>query len=490
VNTSLRTSPEGSRTSCHPSMTVWNRAECETVHAATLRVLSESGIDVRHAAALCVLQDAGAEVRGTRVRFPHAMVGEALASAPPRFTLEGRASGLDLTIGTGETYFGTGPDCLYVLDLDSGERRPALIRDVEDMSSLCELLPGIDFVMSMALPRDVEAETADLVQLRAMLSRTRKPIIVSSPRGGAALREMWELAGLYGGERSFACLTMPSPPLQLDFEAVDKLMACARLGIPAILAPAPSAGTTAPLSVASTVLVGNAEVLAGLIIHQLTAPGAPFVYGVGCGVMDMRTSVDAYCRPEHFLGNHAACDVGRFYGLPTWSYAGVSDSKIPDAQWAAEGAMTTLLGGLSRADLLHDVGYLESGMQSSCETLVLGHEFIGYVRRLFAGVPTDLDSIALDEIRSVGPGGNHLGRNYTRRHSRDFWRSALFDHRVFDRWEAEDGQTLEGRVRERTRHLRSSMALGDEARRDMDRSHGEPDQTPGHADDSTTCIDR
>jgi len=237
---------------------------------------------------------------------------------------------------------------------------------------------------------------------------------------------MHEMAGMCGNKSSFACLVMSSPPLQIDRETADKLVTCAELDIPVILAPAPAAGTTAPATIAGTVLVGNVEVVAGLVINQLARPGAPFIYGVGAGVMDMRTMVDAYSRPEHFLGNHAACELGRAYGLPTWSYAGVSDSKAFDGQWASEAAITTLLGGLSRADLLHDVGYLESGMQSSPETIVLGNELVGYVK---------------------------LARRYTRQHRRDFWVSPLFDHSVFDRWESGGSATMRERVSQRTREL-------------------------------------
>jgi trimethylamine--corrinoid protein Co-methyltransferase len=286
-----------------------------------------------------------------------------------------------------------------------------------------------------------------------MLTGTNKPLVISSPRDGAPLRVMHEMAGMCGNKNSFACLVMSSPPLQIDRETADKLLTCAELDIPVILAPAPAAGTTAPATIAGTVLVGNVEVVAGLVINQLARPGAPFIYGVGAGVMDMRTMVDAYSRPEHFLGNHAACELGRAYGLPTWSYAGVSDSKAFDGQWASEAAITTLLGGLSRADLLHDVGYLESGMQASPETIVLGNELVGYVKRLYGGVPTDKAALAVDEIRAAGPGGNHLARRYTRQHRRDFWVSPLFDHSVFDRWKAGGSATMKERVSRRTREL-------------------------------------
>ena len=264
---------------------------------------------------------------------------------------------------------------------------------------------------------------------------------------------MVEMAGLCGEPASFACLIMSSPPLSFDPDAVDKLLTCARLGIPAILAPAPSAGATAPASMTSSVIVGNAEVLAGLCIHQLARPGAPFVYGVGASALDMRVAVDAYVIPEHFLGNLAGCDLARSYGLPSWAYAGPSDAKALDEQWAADVAITTLLGALSRATLLHDLGYMESGMAGAQESIVLGAELVGFARAFMRELPLDDEALQLDEIVAVGPGGSHLARPYTRHHHRGFWKSDVFDHSVHDRWQAGGATTLRERVAQRTRDL-------------------------------------
>jgi len=329
-----------------------------------------------------------------------------------------------------------------------------VMADVEGMAALCEKLPNIDFVMSMGLPSDVPAESGDLSQFAAMLAGTTKPLLTTA-HDSRSLERMREMAELCGEAESFACYAMPNPPLMHSAEALDKVLACGRLAIPLIYAPAPAAGTTAPASVTATIVVGNAETLSGLVIHQLANPGAPFVYGVGVGAFDMRTAVDVYGAPEHFLGNAAACDLARFYGLPSFAYAAVADANLFDEQWAAEAGITTVLGALSRATLLHDVGYMESGMQSSYDTIVLGNELVGYARALLRDVGIDAESLALDEIAAVGPGGNHLNRPYTRRHHRDAWAPTLFDRTVFDRWQAQGATTLKERVHARAEALRS-----------------------------------
>ncbi len=435
-------------------LTIWDEAACRRVHEATLRVLEGTGIEVHHERAREVLAEAGAKVDGTRVRMAAELVETAIASAPDDAVLFSRGDTPSLDLRPGAGHYGTGPDCLYVLDPDTHTRRRAHLADVAASAGLCEHLPSIDFVMSMALPDDAPPERDDLAQFAAMLSATTKPIIMSTPREGGRLRVMHEMAAACGEAGSFGCLTMSSPPLSHDHEALDKLLVCAELGVPLVLAPAAGCCTTAPASVTAAVVVCNAEVLSGLVLHQLCRPGAPFVYGVGVSAMNMRTAVDVYCAPEAFLGDQASSDLAAFYGLPVWHYAACADSKVLDGQLAAEYALSTLLGGLSRATLLHDVGYLESGLQSSLDAIVLGDELIGWVRAFMGELAVDDEALAVEEIEAVGPGGNHLARPYTRTHFRSFWRPALLDQSVYERWHAEGATTLAERVSERVAELR------------------------------------
>ena len=202
--------------------------------------------------------------------------------------------------------------------------------------------------------------------------------------------------------------------------------------------------------------VANAEVLAGLVVHQLGKAGAPFVMGVGTGVMNMQHAVEVYNSPGVFLGNQAQLDVIRWYGLPSWHYAGHSDSKALDEQWALELGISTLLGGLSRATLQHDVGYLESGLQSALEGLVLGDEIVAYTRALLEDLPVDDETLALAEVEAVGPGGNHLGTRMTRRRFRDFWRASLIDQSPHERWSTAGSSTLLERVRARVAEIQAA----------------------------------
>jgi trimethylamine--corrinoid protein Co-methyltransferase len=385
---------------------------------------------------------------------------------PPR---GGETAPLELRDGAGHT--GSGPDCLYVSDPETGERRRARLADVEAAARVVEALPDIDFAMSMALPEDVQNEVVDTTQFAAMLRGTRKPIVVSSPFGGETLYTMHEMAAACGEAGSFACLAMTSPPLQLDDVCCSKALACADLDVPLVLAPSVSAGAQGPASLAACVAVANAEVLAGLVVHQLGKAGAPFVMGVGTGVMNMQSAVEVYNSPGVFLGNQAQLDVIRWYGLPSWHYAGHSDSKSLDEQWALELGVSTIMGALSRATLLHDVGYLESGLQSALEGLVLGDELVRYARAFLGELRVDDETLALAEIEAAGPGGNHLGTKMTRRHFRDFWRASLIDQSTYERWSSGGGTTLLERVRGRLAEIQAaapSFTLDDETCRRID----------------------
>jgi trimethylamine--corrinoid protein Co-methyltransferase len=423
-----------------------------------MALLSRTGVEIKDERASALCAAAGAAVEGRRVRIPAALVDAALASAPRSWSLPARGGPTGpLELHDGAGYMGSGPDCLYVSDAGTGVRRRARLTDVEAAARVAEALPNIDFVMSMALPEDVANEVVDVAQFAAMLRGTRKPIVVSSPFGGETLYTMHEMAAACGEAASFACLAMSSPPLMLDDVACSKTLACADLDVPLVLAPSVSAGAQGPASTTACVAVANAEVLAGLVVHQLGKAGAPFIMGVGTGVMNMQSAVEVYNSPGVFLGNQAQLDLIRWYGLPSWHYAGHSDSKILDEQWSLELGIATIMGALSRATLLHDIGYLESGLQSALEGLVLGDEVAGYARALLADVPVDDEALALAEIEAVGPGGNHLGTKMTRQRHRHFWRPALLDQNTYDRWAANDGRTLLERVRDR---LAAILAAG------------------------------
>jgi trimethylamine--corrinoid protein Co-methyltransferase len=444
---------------------------CDAVHRATLELLEGTGVEVQNEEALALLAAAGARIEGTRVRIPGALVDDALAAAPRNIALTSRGPAPGLELSAGPVYYGTGSDCIYVHGPGARDRRQGALDDVEQMAALQEKLGNIDFVLSMVHPHELPADVAPVAQFAAMLRGTSKPLIMV-PEDARHLEAFSEMAAACGARDSWAIYAMPTPPLTHGKESADRLTGCARLGIPMIYASAFLPGATAPASVAGCVVLANAEVLSGLAIAQLAAPGAPFVYGVSQGWMEPRSGHIVYCSPEEMAAQQGSADLARHYGLPSFGGGGCSDSLLLDEQWAFETGMTLLTAAQSGVTLLHDIGYVASGTGSSYETMVVADELVGWVKAYLNGVTIDEESLAVAEIAAVGPGGTHLGRKYSRRHLREFFRPRLTSQDSFESWQAAGAPSLLDRAAERTRELRAADRAyrpADDALRELDR---------------------
>jgi trimethylamine--corrinoid protein Co-methyltransferase len=255
---------------------------------------------------------------------------------------------------------------------------------------------------------------------------------------------------------TFLVYSEPSTPLQHSLEATDKLLFCAQHSIPITHSPAPMMGGTAPVTLAGAVALGNAEMLSSLVMHQLKNTGAPFLYGHGVHNLDMKTMISVYGSPEYQLARVMAAEMGKFYGMPVWGYAGHSDSKVLDAQAAADAQFQILVALLAKTNLNHDVGYLEAGLTHSPEFMVLADEIIAMSRVFVHGVQLDDEALALEVIDHVGPGGQYMTQDHTLTHWREMYTPALFDRQRLDRWEKQGSKDMNKRLQERTLFLLES----------------------------------
>jgi trimethylamine---corrinoid protein Co-methyltransferase len=221
-------------------------------------------------------------------------------------------------------------------------------------------------------------------------------------------------------------------------------------GLPITHSPAPMMGGTAPVTMAGGLALGNAEVLSSLVMHQLKRAGAPFVYGQGLHHIDMRQTISVYGAPEYQLARVMVMEMGRYYGLPTWGYAGHSDSCAMDEQAAIDSAFSVLVALLNGTNLAHDVGYLEAGLTTSPEMIVLTAENISMMRHFTQGASLDAEALALDVIQSVGPGGDFLAQTHTAKHFREYWQPKLFSRQRLDDWVQGGKKRLGDRLREKT----------------------------------------
>lgn len=441
-----------------PQFQMLTREQCDTVHRASLEILRRTGVRVYHDGALALLRETDAVITdGNLVHLPAGLVEWALKQAPSRVVLCERGSSEVVVPLEGRTVnFGPGSDCPNYLDPRSGERRPFTAADVVDCLHVCDALPEMAFVMSMGIPSDVGASNVYRQQYALMLEHTTKPaVFVCDDRADCEAIAAMAAAAAGGMEQlrlnpTLLLYSEPTTPLQHSQTATGKLLYMAEQGLPIVHSPAPMMGGSAPVTLAGGLALGNAEVLSSLVIHQLQRPGAPFVYGSGLHHMDMKTTISVYGAPEFQLARVAVAEMGRFYGLPTWGYAGHSDSCAMDEQAAADADFSVLIALLAGHNLVHDVGYLEAGLTTSPEMIVFTDEVIAMMRRFVEGFSLDAESLALDVIHQVGPGGDFLTTRHTLRHFRELWQPVLWDRQRADAWSAAGSKRLGDRLRDKT----------------------------------------
>lgn len=439
-----------------PSIRMLSDDQLDAIHEASLTILAETGIVMKHAGARERLLDAGATEAGDRVRIPAGMVLAAIQSAPSCVPMHTRTGELTMPLEEGRVFFGPGSDCIYTLDIETGERRESVLADVERFARLCDGLENIDFVMSMGTPSDVPTADHYLHSFIAMTRGSVKPNVYTA-FDRADMEAIYRIAAaVVGGEdalreKPFLMLyAEPISPLLFNFESVDKLLFCAEVGIPVTYPPSPNTGGGGPITLAGALALGNAETLAGLVLTQLVRPGAPFLYGMNTAALDMKSAIVSYGSPEWAMGMPAWTELGRRYGLPVWGVAGATDSKVVDAQAAAEATVTIMSAYLSRCNLNHDVGYIEYGTTSSMEMIVIADEIIREVRYMVQGIEVSPRTLALDAINRAQPGGGFLADNHTLDNWKwAQWRPDLIDRQRYDRWLAKGAQDMTARARAR-----------------------------------------
>ena len=436
--------------------------EREKIHMATLEILERVGIDVHDERARAILVSGGARSDGIRIRVPAHMVERALSVVPKRMTLYDRSGRPAIRAWGYRTYFGGGSDCLNILDHRNGVRRRPVLQDVVDAVRVQDALPELEFVMSMVLPEDVDQRLYDRYQMREMLSHTTKPIVFVTPdlQGTKAAVEMCEAVA--GGTDAFqrapfaTCYINVTTGLVANEEAVQKCIYLAQKGLPMLYIPLNAAGVNSPATTAGCMASMNAGTMLGLVLSQLVREGTPVaVPGWNGGPYNLKTMVGNYVLADE---QGIAIEMGRHYGLPVFGLGGSTDSKVLDQQCGLEVSISLMTALIHGANIVHDVGFMDSGLQASLQLQVIADDFIGFLRAATAGVPVNDETLALDVIEEMGPQGNYLGHEHTLRHYKDPYYSKLADKGVYAKWLNKGGTTMEQRAAQEVERILSSHA--------------------------------
>jgi len=423
---------------------------CEQIHMASMEILERVGVEVHDDQAREILGDHGAHIEGRRVKLPSVMVDEALRVTPPRLTLCDRHGDVAIRAWGYETAFGGGSDCLYVLDHRTGGRRKAVLGDVRDAVRLMDGLAEIDFVMSAFLPSDVDQQVYDRFQMEVMLNNTTKPIVFVTPdfEGCVTMVEMCEVAA--GGqaafrERPFAtCYINVTSGLVANEEATQKCIYLAEKGLPMLYIPLNAGGVNSPATTAGCMATMNAGSLLGVVLAQLVRPGTPVALpGWNGGPYNLQTMVGNYVLAAE---QGVATSMGKFYDLPVFGLGGSTDSKVLDQQCAAEATLSLFTAHLNGANIVHDCGFMDAGMQGSLQLLAIDNDLIGFIRAATGVVNVTEETLALDVVEELGPSGDYLAHAHTYRHFREPYYSELADKRQYDDWLDQGGSTMEERA--------------------------------------------
>jgi len=442
-----------------PQFRVLSDDQIEEIHLATLEVLRRTGVVVKEPEGRELLKKAGCWVDGERVRIPAHLIEWAVRMTPPRVVLCDRNGGPAMFLERNKVYYGTGSDTPNVVDPYSGERRPARLADIENISKVVDFLPNISFLMCMGIASDVNGAISDIYHFAAMVNNTTKPIVFTA----------WDLNNLKdiiamaeavaGGAEALqrnpflALYTEPISPLQHAVEAAQKLLWMAEKGLPVVYTPGLMTGASGPVTAAGGLVQGNAELLSGFLMAQLKREGTPLIYGGGVLAIDMRTALMSYASPEWMLNTCALTDMARYYRLPMFHFAGCTDAKTFDQQAALEGSLWMVLAALSGGNLVHDVGYIDNGLTASFQMLVTMDEVAGLVKRIMGGIEVSDETMAIDVIDEVGPAGHFLSTDHTYRHFKENWFPKLFDRSTYETWRVNGGLTLGERAAARAREI-------------------------------------
>ena len=429
-----------------------DRQACQRIHAAALDVLSDVGVRIDDPEVAGRLQDAGARLKRENVfALPADLIAWALQQAPSAVRIADRA-GHEWHIGPdGPTLVFTG-NALYVT---RGRQRSELqTADLAELARLVEACPHVHGMVGTSLA-DVTPRARDFVGLRVMATHTTRHLrpCIYTPEGARLVVEMAQV--LAGGadvrtrpvvSTGFSILS----PLHWSAMALAVYRATAGHGMPVMINSEPMAGATAPVTLAGALVIGEADVLSGLVVNQLLEPGRPCIFNIGFAhVMDMSSGIALTGSPENGLLHAAGADLARFHGLPSAAWMS-TESVVPDSQAAFEKMATGLSHATAGVNVIWGAGNLESTLAMCPETLLIDDEIASYFLRCRAGIPVDEDSMALGAIRAVGLDGSFLGHRHTLTWHRQVLSRATLSFR--DRrqtWESRGCPSLEESARRR-----------------------------------------
>ena len=420
-------------------LSVLEESEIEAIHQATLRILSETGMVLTEPKCRELLSGAGAKVLDKRVTFPADLVEKCISQAGKRPTIRGRG-GTVKTLGDGSLYFHNLGGAPNVFDAASRTRCPATVQDVRDATRLLDALENCHTITPFFTPTEVSGGTMSLAMYRHALPYTVKPLQGPGVQYASEARYAVRMAEVIGKPEEVLTLSLsPVSPLTIPDHEALAILEIARLGISFAPLPCPTAGTTAPFSIAGAITQQNAEVLAALVLAQLVHPGVPMIYCGRLAMMEPRTGLSVWGGVEMGMASAGTVQVGHHYGLPVNVYGFSTNAHSLDAQDGFERALNAAIPALAGADELSGIGEMEAGVMGSYAQMVADNEFAGSILRIRKGFVADADALAVDVVAAaMASTRNFLGQKHTLKYLRsgEVFLTRLAERGSWEGWEA------------------------------------------------------
>lgn len=425
------------------SLEILSQDDLQQIHQATLQVIADTGVRFPSRRALEIWDKNGARVDYDTmvVKAPGELIEEAIKLCPPSYTLAARDPEQDLPLDGNHVFLGTDGCGVQIIDLLSGDLRASQLSDVADIARIADACEEIAFNWVPVSAQDKPAESRGLHELKAVWENSSKHVqtetIFSEKEAYAAV----EMAKLIAGDAKslrehppLSIMQCTIPPLGNDGGSLDAALIAAESGLPVGFMTMTSCLTTAPATLAGNLVVGNAEVISAAALIQLAYPGAPFFYAAAQTSSDLHSGGYTGGGPEDFLFGAATNQLADFYQIPLSMGSFATGAKEPNWQAGIENSLSTFMASIVMSDMLLGVGLLHGSRIWSYEQMLMDCEIYDMIYTMMKGIPVNAETLALDAIHSVGPGGNYLTQKHTLNHMRERWIPKFMDRRSYENW--------------------------------------------------------
>jgi trimethylamine--corrinoid protein Co-methyltransferase len=427
------------------SLNILSRQDLERIHAATLDIIENVGVRFPSVKALDIWESYGANVNRNTfvVKVRGSLIDKALKSAPPQYLLAARNPAQDLPLDGNHVYLGTDGCGVEVIDIHTNKRRRSRLQDVVDIARIADYLEEIAFHWVAVSAQDKPPETRGLHELAAIYQNSTKHVQTESIYSVHEARAAIEMASMIAGGREelrkrpvLSIMQCTAPPLGHDAGSLEAALVGAEAGVPVGFMTMTASLTTGPATLAGTLLVGNAEVIAGTAMIQLAYPGAPVFYAAAQTAADLRTGGYTGGGPEDYLFGAATNLLADYYDIPLSMGSFATGAKQPNWQAGVDNSLSTFMASVVMSDMLLGTGFLHGSRIWSYEQMLMDCEIYDIIYKMMQGIVVDDETLALDAIRAVGPGGNFLKHKHTIKHMRNIFLPQFMDRRPYSEWES------------------------------------------------------